>query len=178
MVIFNIYHVFAPFMKLCGCRFLYFFSLCDIRIEVVFLILEHSSPREVKQKKHKKKQILVFKPLLQEIKLKNMTVSRRKLFWSTLWNKKNACCWNLQKWSEIELYSPPSYVFIKNLQLIHLRESHMKFMEKNKVSNTTSAKLCSLIGQKWRNSFQKTLNNYLSDQASRHLASSFPFSDF
>ena len=52
MVIFNTYHVFAPFVKRRGCRFLYFFSLCDIRNESVFLLLEHSILREVKQKKH------------------------------------------------------------------------------------------------------------------------------
>ena len=48
LAIFNIYHVFAPFSKLRGCRFLYFFSLCDVRNEAVFLILEHSSLRGVK----------------------------------------------------------------------------------------------------------------------------------
>ena len=61
---------------------------------------------------------------------------------------KNTCCQSLQKWSEIELCSP-LYGFIKNLWQIHLRDSHMKFTGKNKVSNTTRAKLCSLIGQKW-----------------------------
>ena len=48
LAIFNIYHVFTPFSKLRGCRFLYFFSLCDVRNEAVFLILEHSSLRGVK----------------------------------------------------------------------------------------------------------------------------------
>ena len=58
-------------MKLRGGRFLYFFSLCDIKNKAVFLELELSSPRGVKQKKHKKKhEILVFKPLFQEIWLK------------------------------------------------------------------------------------------------------------
>ena len=61
--------------------FLFFFGLCDIRNEAVFLILEHSSPREVKEKKHMKKhETLAFKLLLQEIQLKNLTI--RKLFWS------------------------------------------------------------------------------------------------
>ena len=55
LMIFNIYQVFAPFVKLDGCRLLYFFSLCDIRNEAVFLLLEHSSLRGVKQKKHIKK---------------------------------------------------------------------------------------------------------------------------
>ena len=51
---FNIYHVFAPFVKLYRCRFLCFFSLCDIRNKPVFLFLEHSRLMEVKQKKHVK----------------------------------------------------------------------------------------------------------------------------
>ena len=46
---------FAPFMKLRESRFLYFFSLCDIRNEAVFLILEHFSLTVVKQKKQKNK---------------------------------------------------------------------------------------------------------------------------
>ena len=54
LAIFNIYHVFAPFMKLYGCRFLYLFSLCDIRKEAVYLLQEHCSLRGVKQKKHVK----------------------------------------------------------------------------------------------------------------------------
>ena len=72
---------------------------------------------------------------------------------SKLWNKKNTCCRSLQKWSEIELCSPP-YGFIKNIRQIHLRDSHVKFMEKNKVDNTTWAKLRGLIGQKRQNNFQ------------------------
>ena len=50
LAIFNIYHVFDPFVKLRGCRFMYFLSKCDVRNEVVFLLLEHSSLRGVKQK--------------------------------------------------------------------------------------------------------------------------------
>ena len=98
--IFNIDHIFTRFVKLCGSRFLYFFSPCDVRNEVVFqrkgggdaipdiqqgnlhdtriqlvvrkevvfLLLEHSSLRGVKQKKHKKKhEIVAFELLLQEI---------------------------------------------------------------------------------------------------------------
>ena len=114
-MIFHIYHVFTPFMKLHGFRFLYFFSLGDIRNEAVFLLLEHSSLRGVKEKKHKKHKILAFKPILQEIQMKNLT--SRKIFWSTnikFWNKKNTYCRSLPKWSKIELYSPP-YGMIKNL---------------------------------------------------------------
>ena len=45
-------------------------------------IIEHSNLRGVKQKKHKKKhEILAFKPLLQEIRLKNLT--SRKIFCSS-----------------------------------------------------------------------------------------------
>ena len=138
-----------PFVKLHGCRFLYFLNLFDIRNEVVFLILEHSSFSGVKQKKHKKNhEILAFKPLLQEIWLKNLT--SRKIFFEI---KKNTSCRSLQKWSEIELYSP-LYGFIKIFWEIQLRDSHMKFMGKNKVGNTTWAKSHGLIGQKWQNSFQ------------------------
>ena len=58
----------------------------DVRNKVVFLILEHSSLRmwggELNKKTHKKKhQILAFKPLLQEITLKNPTI--RKIFLSS-----------------------------------------------------------------------------------------------
>ena len=55
VAIFNIYHVFAPFVKLRGSRFLCFFSLCDLRNEAVVLLLEHSSLKGVKKKKHEKK---------------------------------------------------------------------------------------------------------------------------
>ena len=48
----------------------------------LFLILEHSSLKGVKQKNHvKKREIFAFKPLLQEIRLKNLTI--RKIFWSS-----------------------------------------------------------------------------------------------
>ena len=53
-----------------------------VKNEVVFLELEFSSPRGVKQKKYEKKhEILAFKPLLQEMLLKNLT--SRKLIWSS-----------------------------------------------------------------------------------------------
>ena len=139
-------------MKLRGCRFLCFFSLCE---EIAFvLILEHSNLRGVKQKKH---EILAFKPLLQKIRLKKLTI--RKMLWITniyaLNWKKKTCCWSLQKWREIELCSPP-YGFIKNLWQIHLWDSHVNFTWKNKVYNTTWAKSYALIGQKQQNSFQQT----------------------
>ena len=44
LAIFSISHVFAPFVKLCGCRFLYFFS--DNMNKAIFLIPEHSSLME------------------------------------------------------------------------------------------------------------------------------------
>ena len=42
---FSKFTVFALLVKLCGCRFLYFFILCDNRNKLAFLILEHSSLR-------------------------------------------------------------------------------------------------------------------------------------
>ena len=41
-----------------------------------------------------------------------------KALTSKLWNKKNTCCWSLQKWSEIELCSPSmvlSKIFDKSI---------------------------------------------------------------
>ena len=52
-----------------------------MRIEAVFLILEYFSFRKVKQKKQTKKETLTFKPLLQEIWQKNLTI--RKIFSSS-----------------------------------------------------------------------------------------------
>ena len=51
---FNIYHILTPLMKLCRSRFLFIFSLCDVKNEVVFLILEYCSLRGVKQKNTRK----------------------------------------------------------------------------------------------------------------------------
>ena len=46
------------------------------------MILEHSSLRGIEQKNHEKKhEILAFKSLLEEIRLKNLTI--RKIFWSS-----------------------------------------------------------------------------------------------
>ena len=74
-----------------------------------------------------------------------------------------------------------SHGFIKNLWQIHLRDSHVKFMGKIRVGNTTWAKLIGLIGQKRQNSFSKlTRKISLSvwcKQASRQ-ASTWLFSDF
>ena len=105
------------------------------------------------QKKHKKKhEILAFiNPYYKRSNWKTWLSERfsSEALTSKLWNKKSTCCWSLQKWGKIELYSPPSpYGFIKNLGQIHLRDSQVKFMGKNK------AKLCGLIGQNWQNSFQ------------------------
>ena len=125
VVIFNIYHIFAQFMKLHGCRFLYIFSLCDVRNKVVFLILEHSSLRggggskqEQEKKKHEKHEILVF--IIRDPIGKLDEVSERfsEALTSKLSNEKK-CCWSLQKWCEIELFSPLDG-FIMNLQQIHL----------------------------------------------------------
>ena len=157
LAIFNIYHVSAPFVKLRGSRLLYFFSLCDVMKEAVIRFLKHSSLRGVKQKKYEKKyEILAFKLLIQEIRLKNLT--SKTIFWSSNnlnleIKKKKKSYRSLQKWSEIELYSHP-YGFIKNLRQIHLKDSFVKFTGKIKVSNTTWAKLRGLIDQKRQSSFQ------------------------
>ena len=112
LVIFNIYHVFALFLKLRGCRFLFFFSLCDVRNEVVFMILEHSSLRGVKEEKNVKN--MTFWPLNSYYKRSSWKIwlSERssEALTSKLWNKKNTCYRSLQKWSEIELYSPPVFL--------------------------------------------------------------------
>ena len=67
-------------MELRESIFLHFSSLCDVWNKAVFLLLEHSSLRGFKQKKHEKKhEILAFKLLLKEMQLKNLTI--RKIFW-------------------------------------------------------------------------------------------------
>ena len=143
-MIFNIYHVFAPFMKLCGCRFLYFFSLWDVRNEVVFLFLEHSSLRGGKQKKHVKN--MKFWSYNKRSNWKTSLAERfSEALTSKLWNKKKYC----QNWI---IFTP--YGLIKNLLQIHSRDSHMEFTGKNKVGNTTWTKLCGLIGRKRQSSFQ------------------------
>ena len=130
LAIFNIYHVFAPFVKLHGYRFFYFFSRHDVRNKEVFLILEQSSLRGKQNKTCEK------------------TLKHYKRFdWKT-WQsqrfsehlsfeiKHNTWCKSLQKWSEIELYSP-LYGFIKKVWQIHQRNSQVKLTGKIKVSNTT-----------------------------------------
>ena len=95
LAIFNIYHVFAPFVKLHGYRFFYFFSRHDVRNKEVFLILEQSSLRGKQNKTCEK------------------TLKHYKRFdWKT-WQsqrfsehlsfeiKHNTWCKSLQKWSEL-----------------------------------------------------------------------------
>ena len=139
MVIFNIYHIFTTFMKLHGCRLLYFFSLYDVKNKAIFLIFDHSSFRGVKQKKKKTRKNTKFwpsNPYYRRSDWKTWLSERfSEALTSKLWSKKNTCCQSLWKWSEIGLYSP-LYGFIKNLQQIHLRDGHVKFTGKNKVSNT------------------------------------------
>ena len=157
LAIFNIYHIFAPILKLSGCRFLYFFSLWDVRNEAVFLILEHSSLRGLNRKNTRKN--MKFCPLnsyYTRSNCKTWLAGRfSEVLTSKFWNKTK---YMLLKLTEIErnwiVFTP--YGFINNLWQIHLRDSHVKFMGKNKVSNTMWAKLCGLIGQKQQNSFQYT----------------------
>ena len=119
-------------MKLHGCRFLYFFSLYDVKNEAVFLELEPSSPRGVKQEKHKKKhEIFTFKPLLQEIWLKNLT--SRKLFWSStskLQNKKKKptakACRNGAKLNYVHPTMVSSKIFDRSIYVIATWNSQEK----------------------------------------------------
>ena len=127
--------------------------------EDVFLILEHSSLRNggrggEKKKKKRTRKNMKFWPLNHYCKRPNWKTRLSERFsytlTSKLWNnnkKKNKLLKLVAKWSEIELYSPP-YGFIKNLRQNHPRDSHLKLWRKNKVGNTTWAKLRSLIGQK------------------------------
>ena len=78
LVIFNIYiPCFCSIHEALDADFCICFGLCDCRNEAPFLILENIPAPGGLNKKH---EILVFKPLLQEIQLKNLTI--RKLFWS------------------------------------------------------------------------------------------------
>ena len=71
---------------------------------------------------------------------------------SKLWNKKKTCCGGLQKWSEVELYSPP-YGFIKNLQQIHLRDSHVNFTGKKQSQQPHVSKIIRLDWSKTAKQF-------------------------
>ena len=64
--------------KLHGCRFLYFFSLHDVRNELVFVSLEYFSLGGLNRKKTRKNMKFWPSSLLQKIQLKNMTI--RKIF--------------------------------------------------------------------------------------------------
>ena len=90
----QLHQVFAPFMKLCCCRFLYFFSLYDIRNKAVNLILENPSLRVVKQKKHRKNlKFWPLNPCYKRSDWKNWVSERFSEAWTfKLWNKRNACC--------------------------------------------------------------------------------------
>ena len=113
-------------------QILYFFSLCDVRNEAVFMHIEHSSLRGVKQKKHLKKNVK-FWPLNPYDKRSDWKTWQAERFseglTSKLWNEKNTYCRSLPKWSKIKLYSPP-YDLIKNLWQIHSRDSHVEFTGK------------------------------------------------
>ena len=68
-----------------------------------------------------------------------------------LWNKKIHAAVAYRNGAKLN-YAHPSMVLSK-ISTIHLRDSHMKFTEKNKVNNTMWAKLGGLIGQKQQNIF-------------------------
>ena len=62
------------------------------------------------KKRERKHEILAFKSLLEEIRLKKVAI--RKIFWSSNITALQDRKYKLQKWSEIELYLSP-YGFYK-----------------------------------------------------------------
>ena len=90
---------------LSGCRYLYFFSLCDS-------LCGHSDSRTFQplgrlngKNARKNLEILAFKPLLHYKRYDWKTwLSERfsEALTSKLWNKENTCWRTLQKWSQIE----------------------------------------------------------------------------
>lgn len=179
--IFIIYDFFTPFVKLCGWRFLYFFSLCDGRNKAVFLKLEHSSLHGVKQKKHKKKhENLVFKPLLQEIWLKNLTI--RKLFWSSKFSKrKKHATKSYRNWISKLNYVQPTIILSKIFD-IHLQDSHRKFLDQMKYTIQHEQNCVASLFKKSKAVFKKLQwkisSSVWGEQVSKKLGSSFPFSMF
>ena len=123
-----------------------------------------------KQEKHKKKNVK-FWPLNPYYRRSDWKIWLAEGFsealTSNLLNKKNiyTFCQSLQKWSEIELYSPPPpslySLWFYQVPQIQLRDSHVKFTGKIKLATTKWAKLRGLIGQKRQNSFQYTHVEYL-----------------
>ena len=143
-----------PFANLRQCRFLYFFGLSDATNEEVLLILEHSSLRGVKQINARKN--MEFWPLNPYHKRFDQKTWLSESFFeavtSKLWNKKIHAAKTYRNGAKLNyIYTP--IVLLKMFWLIHLRESHVKFTGKNKVSNTMWAKLHSLIGQQQQNCF-------------------------
>ena len=143
---------------ICGCRFLCFFSICAIRNEVVFLLLEHS-----------------FQPLLQVIcwkdflKLKHLSFEIKKYIQPKPTEME-------QNWI---IFTP--YGSIKNLWKIHPRDSHMcNSKEKNKVGKTT----CKITWLDWSktakqisiNSCRKFLCQYQASRWADKQALSLQFS--
>ena len=185
MAVFNIYHVFAPFVKLHGGRFLHFFSIIWCQERSGLSDYRTFQPRGGGgrgwggQKKHKKKHdILAFKPLLQEIWLKKTWLAERfsEALRSKLWNKRRYMLPKLTKMEQNWIIFTP-YGFMKDLRQIHQRDSHMKFTGKNKVGNTTWAKLHAWLVKNSKTVFSKlTQKIYLSvssEKASRQ-ASTWP----
>ena len=112
----NFQYVFTPFLKLCGCRFLCFFSLLDIRNEALFLILEHSGIMGLNRKNMK------FCPLNPYYKRSDLKTCLSERFseapLSKLWNKK----YMWPKVTEMEwnwIMFTPLGGFIKNLRSIY-----------------------------------------------------------
>ena len=144
-------------MKLHGYRFLYFFSLCDVKNKAKrsFWSLNFPDPGGLNRKNTRKN--MKFWPLNPYYKRSEWKTWLAESFSETptskLYNKKKYLLLKLVEMEQSWIMFTP-YGFIKNLWQIHLSNSHMKFTWGNKVDNTTWAKSHALIGQKQQNSFQ------------------------
>ena len=102
MAIFNICYAFAPFVKLRGWRFLYFFSICDVRNEAIFLILKDSSLRGLNKKNMRKN--MKFWPLNPYYK---------RFDWKTWLSERFSEAPTIKLWNKQEKYMLPKLTEIE-----------------------------------------------------------------
>ena len=100
----------------------------------------------------KKHGSLTFKPLLQEIQLKNLSENFSKALTFKLWNKKMHAVETYRNGAKLNYIYPLwfSHKYLTDPSKGGPCEIHGE----KKANNTKWAKLHSLIGQKWQNSFQ------------------------
>ena len=102
MAIFNICYAFAPFVKLRGWRFFYFFSICDVRNEAIFLILKDSSLRGLNKKNMRKN--MKFWPLNPYYK---------RFDWKTWLSERFSEAPTIKLWNKQEKYMLPKLTEIE-----------------------------------------------------------------